>query len=75
MRVSVCVCERKCIAGGYNTHLELARTIYIRYIYGIFGRKTTKYTVIYGVLANPTYNIPIGLARAVYTHRIWPYVR
>ena len=29
--------------------LELARTIYIRYIYGIFGRKTTKYTVIYGV--------------------------
>ena len=35
----VCVC----------THVELARTIYIRCIYGIFGRKTTKYTVIYGV--------------------------
>ena len=27
----------------------LARTIYIRCVYGIFGRETTKYTVIYGV--------------------------
>jgi len=27
----------------------LARTIYIRGIYGIFGREITKYTVIYGV--------------------------
>jgi len=27
----------------------LARTIYIRCIYGIFGRKITKYTVVYGV--------------------------
>jgi len=27
----------------------LARTIYIRCIYGIFGRKITKYTVIYGI--------------------------
>jgi hypothetical protein len=26
-----------------------ARTIYIRCIYGIFGREITKYTVIYGV--------------------------
>ena len=29
--------------------LGLARTIYIRFIYGIFGRESTKYTVIYGV--------------------------
>ena len=27
----------------------LARTIYIRCLYGIFGREITKYTVIYGV--------------------------
>jgi hypothetical protein len=26
----------------------LARTIYIRCVYGIFGREITKYTVIYG---------------------------
>jgi len=29
--------------------IGLARTIYIRCIYGIFGREITKYTVIYGV--------------------------
>jgi len=28
--------------------LELARTIYTRCIYGIFGRETTSYTVMYG---------------------------
>ena len=27
----------------------LARTMYIRLIYGIFGREITKFTVIYGV--------------------------
>jgi len=31
-----------------TTSLGLARTIYIRFIYGIFGRKITVYTVIYG---------------------------
>jgi hypothetical protein len=31
------------------THVGLARAIYIRCVYGIFGRKITKYTVIYGV--------------------------
>jgi hypothetical protein len=30
-------------------YLRLARTIYIRCIYGVFGREITKYTVIYGV--------------------------
>jgi len=34
---------------GIQITVGLARTIYIQYIYGIFGRKTTKYTVIYGV--------------------------
>ena len=33
---------------GY-TFVGLARTIYIRCIYGIFGREITKYTVIYSV--------------------------
>jgi hypothetical protein len=30
-------------------YVGLARTIYIRCVYGIFGREITKYTVIYGV--------------------------
>ena len=32
-----------------SIYLGLARTLYIRLIYGIFGREITKYTVIYGV--------------------------
>jgi hypothetical protein len=32
-----------------DLHVGLARTIYIRFTYGIFGREITKYTVIYGV--------------------------
>jgi hypothetical protein len=43
----------------YALYVGLARTIYIRCVYGIFGREITKYTVIlrciYTVLANPTY--------------------
>ena len=31
------------------TSIGLARTIHIRCVYGICGRKITKYTVIYGV--------------------------
>ena len=34
---------------GEATYVGLAKTIYIRCIYGIFGREITKYTVIYGV--------------------------
>ena len=30
-------------------YVGLARTLYIWCIYGVFGRETTKYTVIYGV--------------------------
>jgi len=37
--VDVCVCM----------YVGLARTIYIRCIYGIFGREITEYTVIHGV--------------------------
>jgi len=29
--------------------IGLARTIYIRCMYGVFSREITKYTVIYGV--------------------------
>jgi len=36
-------------AKRYGVQTGLARTIYIRCIYGIFGREITKYTVIYGV--------------------------
>ena len=32
----------------FTIYLRLARTIYIRCIYGIFGRGITTYTVIYG---------------------------
>ena len=38
--------------GGTNEHwlsVGLARTMYIRCVYGIYGRKFTDYTVIYGV--------------------------
>jgi len=39
-----------CTLTPYMTvYLGLARTIYIRCIYGNFGREITKYTVIYGV--------------------------
>jgi hypothetical protein len=45
------------------TSLGLARTIYIRCVYGIFGRKITIYTVIYGdiytVLANPKHHVVV----------------
>ena len=33
--------------GGHYHSVGLARTLYIRCIYGIFGRETTKYTGIY----------------------------
>jgi len=36
-------------ATTYIKCLGLARTIYIRFTYGIFGREITNYTVIYGV--------------------------
>jgi hypothetical protein len=35
--------------GAWSVGFWLARTIYIRWMYGMFGRKITKYTVIYGV--------------------------
>jgi len=35
--------------GMARSCVGLARTIYIRFTYGIFGREITKYTVIYGV--------------------------
>ena len=56
MYVCMCVCVlvRVCVC-TYSQHLigalctGLARTIYIRCIYGIFGRKIVKCTLKYGV--------------------------
>ena len=50
--------------------LVLARTIYIRCMYGIFGRKFTKYTVIYGVYIRswPTLVMFLVLARTTYAY-------
>jgi len=56
-RVCMCVCLI-CIKEGENrgatsrcmqSFVGLARTIYIRCTYGIFGSEITRYTVIYGV--------------------------
>ena len=52
------VCAGPLIKKQFATsYIGLARTIYIRCKYGIFGRKSTKYKVTYGVygpvLANP----------------------
>jgi hypothetical protein len=43
----------------------LARTLYIRCIYGIFGRETTEYTVIYGVYIRfwPTLHMCLNFAQ------------
>jgi hypothetical protein len=50
--------------------LGLARTIFIRCIYGIQGREITKYTVIYGayitVLANPTDDLTAYLFKLLF---------
>jgi len=48
-----CVCHEcvtcvSCVCVMYDKCVGLARTIHIRCIYGVFGRKITKYTVIYG---------------------------
>ena len=50
-----------------GTCLGLARTIYIRCIYGIFGREFTKDTVIYGVYIRfwPTLHM-LGIWRMFY---------
>ena len=39
----------------------MARTIYVRCIYGIFGREITKYTVIYGVCIRFWPNLNMGI--------------
>jgi hypothetical protein len=42
-------CSKKSLCIPYALCVRLARTMYIRCIYGIFGREITKDTVIYGV--------------------------
>ena len=52
VRVCVCLCVLTCVeyvCHTHSTYIGLAKTIYIRCIYSNFGRKITKYTVIYGV--------------------------
>jgi len=48
----------------------LARTVYIRFIYGIFGRESTKYTVIYDVYIRfwPTLDIHDSIATRTSAH-------
>jgi hypothetical protein len=51
---------------GAQTHslcLGLARTIYIRFIYGFFGREITKYTAIYGVYIRFWPTLPVLFER------------
>jgi hypothetical protein len=52
---------------SYGTLVGLARTIYIRCVYGNFGREITKYTVIYDAYIRfwPTLRIRI-LRRIVF---------
>jgi len=52
--VCVCVCVRVCLCACVfmcvlTVYVGLAQTIYIRCVYGVFGRDVIKYTVIYGV--------------------------
>ena len=44
-----CRISPSCNMPLHYTCVGLARTMYIRCIYGIFGRELIKYTVIYGV--------------------------
>ena len=72
-------CNKIGRVGQNNTfigiYVGLARTIYIRRIYGMFGREITKYTVIYGVYIRflptlyirCTYNI---LSREITIHTV-----
>ena len=45
-----------------------ARTIYIRCIYGIFGREITNYTVIYGAYIRFWPTLHICICTHVFTH-------
>ena len=65
-----------------TVYLGLARTIYIRCIYAIFGGEITKYTVIYGVYIRfwPTLRISDEISACnikyhVYTRRRNPWRR
>jgi len=50
-----------------HLYVGLAKTIYIRCIYGILGRETTKYTVIYGVYIRFWPTQLVHLSTFVYT--------
>jgi hypothetical protein len=62
--------------GLHFTFIGLARTIYIRCIYGIFGREITKDTVIYGayILLWPTLHFHKHHARSQSTKHTCSYL-
>jgi len=47
--------EMTCCVSFHSAYVGLAKTIYIQCVYGIFGRKITKYTGIYGVYKSVLY--------------------
>jgi hypothetical protein len=52
------------------TSAWLARNIYIRFIFGDFGREITKYTVIYGVHIRFWPTLDIGNHGAAKSHQL-----
>jgi len=57
------------IATQQAEYIGSARTIYTRFIYGVFGREVTKYTVIYGIYIRfwPTLGIHLGAHQTTLT--------
>ena len=72
MRHSTVTRVARTIYGTYGVYIGLARTIYIRCTYGIFGREITEYTVIYGVYIQvwPTLCISGILGREITKHTV-----
>ena len=66
--LSLMLCSDGDLLRQVYVYLGLARTLYIRCIYGIFGREIIKYTVIYGVYKRfwPTLCILFWLTIHVY---------
>jgi len=70
VQLTLCVAhDTQCLAHAKmsNTCLGLARTIYIRCTYGIFGLETIKYTVYKYVYLNTVLASPTHVTRALNT--------
>ena len=60
----ITLCCLICRVGQNRAHIELARIIYIRCVYGMFGRKITKgKRYVHGILGRKIY----GQRRRIYT--------